>query len=131
MVIEIDMHSSIPIYKQLKTAIISAILSGQLKEGEGLPSVRQLASDLGINLHTVRKVYEMLCDEGYIRIHRSKGAEVCSPPKLVKEDLAVFEALLLPLVIELRARDIGKEKYIELMNQLWEKSIKEGASNEQ
>ena len=130
MLIEIDMHSSIPIYKQLKTAIVSGILSGRLNEGDGLPSVRQLASDLGINLHTVRKVYEILCEEGYIRIHRSKGAEVCSPPKLYEEDLTVFKSLLLPIIIELRVRDIGKEQYVELMNELWEDSINGGAVNE-
>lgn len=126
MLIEIDMHSSIPIYKQLKTAIVSGILSGELHEGNNLPSIRQLASDLGINLHTVRKVYEMLCDEGYIKIHRSKGAEISSPPKLDKEDLSVFEKLLLPIIIELRARDIGKERFTVLMNELWEKSIEGG-----
>ena len=130
MLIEIDMHSSIPIYKQLKTAIISGILSGRLNEGDGLPSIRQLASDLGINLHTVRKVYEMLCEEGYIRIHRSKGAEVCRPPKLYEEDLTVFKSLLLPIIIELRARNIGQEYYEELMNELWEKSITGGPVNE-
>jgi GntR family transcriptional regulator len=130
MLIEIDMHSSIPIYKQLKTAIISGILSGHLNEGDSLPSVRRLASDLGINLHTVRKVYEMLSDEGYIRIYRSKGAEVFHPPKLDKKDLAVFESLLLPIIIELRVRDIGKEQYAEFMNGLWEKSIDGGAANE-
>lgn len=130
MLIEIDMHSSIPIYKQLKTAIVSGILSGELHEGDNLPSIRQLASDLGINLHTVRKVYEMLCDEGYIKIHRSKGAEICSPPKLDKEDLSVFEKLLLPIVIELRARDIGKERFAILMNDLWDKSIEGGNCHE-
>jgi DNA-binding transcriptional regulator YhcF (GntR family) len=130
MLIEIDMHSSIPIYKQLKTAIISGILSGQLNEGDGLPSVRQLASDLSINLHTVRKVYEMLCEEGYIRIHRSKGTEVCRPPKLYEEDLTVFKSLLLPIIIELRARNIGQKRYGELMNELWEKSMTGGTANE-
>lgn len=130
MLIEIDMHSSIPIYKQMKTAIVSGILSGQLREGDNLPSIRQLSSDLGINLHTVRKVYEMLCEEGYIKIHRSKGAEVCQPPKLDKEDLSVFEGLLLPIVIELRARDIGKERFAVLMNDLWEKSIEGGNCRE-
>jgi DNA-binding transcriptional regulator YhcF (GntR family) len=130
MLIEIDMHSSIPIYKQLKTAIISGILSGQLNEGDSLPSVRQLASDLGINLHTVRKVYEMLCEEGYIRIHRSKGTEVCRPPKLYEEDLTVFKSLLLPIIIELRARNIGQKRYGELMNELWEKSMTGGTANE-
>jgi DNA-binding transcriptional regulator YhcF (GntR family) len=130
MLIEIDMHSTIPIYKQLKTAIVSGILSGQLNEGDYLPSIRQLASDLGINLHTVRKVYEMLCDEGYIKIHRSKGAVICRPPKLDKDDLSVFEELLLPIIIELRARGIGKESFAAFMNDLWDKSIEGGNSHE-
>ena len=47
-----------------------------LRPQEGLPSVRSLAGDLGINLHTVNKTYQLLKQEGFIQIHRQKGAVV-------------------------------------------------------
>lgn len=55
----------------------------------------------------------MLCEEGYIRIHRNKGAEVCHPPKLYKKDLTVFKSLLLPIIIKLRARNIGESIMVD------------------
>ncbi|MCL2818865.1 MAG: GntR family transcriptional regulator [Actinomycetia bacterium] len=123
MIISIDARSSVPIYQQLKTALIAGILSGQIKEGERLASVRDLGSDLGINLHTVRKVYGILADEGYIELTRNQGAVVGKPPKLDKEGMAQFEKVLLPIVIELRARDIDKEQYHQMMDRLWDESI--------
>ncbi|MCL2491896.1 MAG: GntR family transcriptional regulator [Coriobacteriia bacterium] len=123
MIVEVDSRSSVPIYQQLKTALIAGILSGEIVEGERLRSVRDLAQDLGINLHTVRKVYTILADEGYIEMTRNKGAIVVTPPKLDKESMSQFEKVLLPIVIELRAHDIGKEQYSELMERLWDESI--------
>lgn len=130
MIIQIDMHSSIPIYKQLKTSIVSCILTGDLKAGDMLPSVRQLASDLSINLHTVRKVYSMLAEDGYVKMHRSRGAIVCQSPKLDKHDVDVFEALLLPIIIELRARGIEREYYDKLMDKIWSDSVNCDAEKE-
>ena len=77
MLIQIEMHSEVPIYRQLKTAIIKGILTGELKQGERLPSVRQLACDLGINLHTVNKVYNLLKDEGYCSYSPQPGCYCC------------------------------------------------------
>lgn len=130
MLVHIDMRSSVPIYQQLKTALIAGILSGELQAGDRLPSVRDFASDLGINLHTVRKVYGLLADEGYIDISRNQGALVNTPPALDVEGMSQFEKVLLPIVIELRARDIPKKQYDTLMDRLWEESIKGGVDNE-
>ncbi|TGE31099.1 GntR family transcriptional regulator [Desulfosporosinus sp. Sb-LF] len=130
MFIQIDMHSSVPIYKQLKTAIISSILSGKLKEGDRLPSVRQLGSDLGINLHTVNKAYNLLKDEGYIIIHRNQGAIISKPTKAGKEDLTEFANALLPIVIEIRARNITRTQFDELMDVIWEQDMIGGDNDE-
>lgn len=124
--IQIDMHSSVPIYKQLKTAIISSILSGELKEGDRLPSVRQLGCDLGINLHTVSKVYNLLKDEGHIIIHRNQGAIINAPPQADKEDLKDFVNALFPIVIEMRARNITKAQFDDLIDTVWEQSMTGG-----
>ena len=76
MIVEINTQSAIPIYEQLRNQIVLGIAAGKLAPGEALPSVRNLAADLGINYLTVNKAYTMLCDEGYIVIDRRKGALV-------------------------------------------------------
>src|SRR5690625_1715639 len=65
MFIQLDFESDLPIYEQLKNEIIIGIAKKQLLPGERLPSVRALASDIGINLHTVNKAYQQLKQEGY------------------------------------------------------------------
>ena len=126
MIVEIDAKSSVPIYQQLKIALIAGILSGQMKEGERLRSVRELAGDLGINLHTVHKVYGILADEGYIEMTRNKGAIVAVPPAIDSEGMAQFERVLLPVVIEMRARNIERAHYDAVMDRLWDESVGEG-----
>ncbi|MBC5630064.1 GntR family transcriptional regulator [Clostridium sp. NSJ-6] len=74
MLLKIDFDSDIPIYNQIKTEIIKGIARGEIEEGEILPSVRGLASDIEVNMHTVNKTYNILKDEGYIKIDRRKGA---------------------------------------------------------
>lgn len=76
MIISLDMSSSIPIYVQLRNQIVTGIGRGELKAGETLPSVRQMAGDAGINTMTVNKTYQILKAEGFIEIDRRKGAKV-------------------------------------------------------
>ena len=66
MIIELDMSSSTPIYVQLRNQIVKGIGKGELKTGEKLPTVRQLASDAGVNTMTVNKAYQILKNEGFI-----------------------------------------------------------------
>ena len=79
MFIEIDMTSETPIYEQLKQRIIHGIATGALKTDDELPSVRQLAADLSLNMHTVAKAYTQLKDDGFISIHRRRGALINAP----------------------------------------------------
>lgn len=76
MLLSIDFQSDLPIYIQLKQQIIEGIARGRLAEGESLPSVRQLAQDIGINLHTVNKAYSLLKEEQFILMDRRKGAVI-------------------------------------------------------
>lgn len=78
MILKIDLDDSRPIYEQIAEQIVMAISRGEIKEGESLPSVRRLASDLSINLHTVNKAYQMLQVEGFLSVRRSRGAVVSS-----------------------------------------------------
>ena len=76
MIIEIDFNSSEPIYVQLCNQIIFGIATSELREGDALPSVRQMAEMIGINMHTVNKAYSVLRQEGFIRLDRRKGAVI-------------------------------------------------------
>lgn len=77
MLLEIDPHSEIPIYQQLIDKLLIGIAKGELKEGEQLPSVRQLADEIGVNMMTVSKAYAFLKEEGYIITDRRNGTKVC------------------------------------------------------
>lgn len=80
MFIQLDQSSDIPLYQQLRNQIVAAIATGELALGDGLPSVRTLGRDLGINLHTVNKAYALLRDEGYLVMRGRAGASVATPP---------------------------------------------------
>lgn len=77
MYIVIDFNSDEAIYMQLRNQIIMGIATEQIKEGDTLPSVRQLADEIGINMHTVNKAYSVLRQEGFIKLDRRKGAVIC------------------------------------------------------
>lgn len=76
MLIEIDFNSDEAIYVQLCNQIIMGIATEQLKVGETLPSVRQLADTIGINMHTVNKAYSVLRQEGFLSMDRRRGAVI-------------------------------------------------------
>ena len=77
MIIKIDFNSDEAIYIQLRNQIIMGIATSQLTVGDSLPSVRQLADHIGINMHTVNKAYTILKQDGYLKLDRRKGAVVC------------------------------------------------------
>lgn len=76
MVVTIDFNSDEALYIQLRNQIIVGIATARIHEGESLPSVRQLADNIGINMHTVNKAYTILKQEGYITLDRRRGAVI-------------------------------------------------------
>ena len=74
MIFTIDFNSNEAIYMQLYNQIILCIANDQIKEGDSLPSVRQMADTIGINMHTVNKAYTQLRQDGYIKLDRRHGA---------------------------------------------------------
>jgi len=76
MVIRIDFGSEEALYVQLYNQIIYGIANAQLLPGDSLPSVRDLAETVGINMHTVNKAYAILRQEGYLRLDRRNGAVI-------------------------------------------------------
>lgn len=76
MILRIDQTSAEPLYLQIRGQIVAAIARDELRPGDKLPTVRTLASDLGINLHTVNKAYTLLRDEGLLVMRGRNGAHV-------------------------------------------------------
>lgn len=76
MIVKIDFNSEEAIYIQLRNQIIIGIATSTIQEGDNLPSVRELANDIGINMHTVNKAYSILRQEGYLKLDRRKGAVI-------------------------------------------------------
>lgn len=121
MLIKIDFNSETPIYEQLRMQIIEGIARGLLKAGEGLPSVRQLAGDLGINLHTANKAYTQLKADGFIHVHRQKGV-VVNPevrPGVTDEFLAFLEKQLRPLAVEAYCRGMRDKEFRAVVNNIF------------
>lgn len=90
MILSIDLASEVPIYQQLRDQIVTAIASGELRDGDSLPATRQLGADLGVNFHTVNKAYDLLRREGLLRINRKTGAVVQRDPSSGPPDAAFY-----------------------------------------
>ena len=126
MYLQLDFESEIPIYEQLKNEIIIGIAKKQLEPGERLPSVRALASDIGINLHTVNKAYQQLKQEGFLLIHRQRGVVVNPDPPIVDEEYEEFlTATLRPVIANAVCRGMDEETYLKLCKELFSE-LKEG-----
>lgn len=97
MMIEIDFNSDEAIYLQLRNQIIYGIATSAIHEGDTLPSVRQLADTIGINMHTVNKAYTVLKQEGFVKLDRRHGAVVC----LDVDKIRAIEELRSDLVVVL------------------------------
>lgn len=123
MIIKIDLQSEIPIYTQLQNSIIEGIVSGKLKFGEPLPSVRAMASDLGVNMHTVNKAYNFLKQDGFIQIHRQKGV-VINPegmPEVTSEYLGKFKQEIRPIIAEALCRGMKEKDFDGYCKEIFEK----------
>jgi DNA-binding transcriptional regulator YhcF (GntR family) len=80
MILTIDLASEVPIYQQIRDQVVEAIAAGNLVADSSLPSTRQLAVDLGVNFHTVNKGYDLLRQQGLVRLNRKSGAVVARDP---------------------------------------------------
>ena len=110
MVIEIDFQSDEALYTQLMNQIIMGIATSRLQEGDPLPSVRQLADTIGINMHTVNKAYSLLRQEGFVSIDRRKGAVIC----LDVDKLRAMEELKQNLRVALAGQFFSTAFYLHL-----------------
>lgn len=101
--IEVDPHGALPAYRQIADALRLHLVSGRLREGDQLPTVRALAIELGLNHNTVAEAYRILAEEGWLDLGRGRGATVIprpGPPGPSPEASARFARRLRELVAE-------------------------------
>ncbi len=119
MIIEIDFNSDEALYLQLRNQIILGIATARFREGEQLPSVRQLADEIGINMHTVNKAYTVLKQEGYVKVDRRRGAVVAVDTDRMQA-IAQLRRELEVLLAKSSCKNISKEEVHALIDEIYE-----------
>ena len=119
MIIEIDFNSEEALYIQLRNQIIMGIATTELKEGDSLPSVRQLAETVGINMHTVNKAYSVLRQEGFVKVDRRRGAVIAVDLDRIKA-LEELKRDLLVVLARSSCKGISRQAVHELIDELYD-----------
>ena len=123
MILRVDLASQVPIYVQLRNEIVRGIARGEFALGESLPTVRQLAADLGVNTMTVSKAYQQLRQEGYVMTDRRSGVMVrqreTGAPAVPEETVKGLRLRL----CELRLAGLSREKILQLCEKLCDEEV--------
>ena len=122
MIIEIDFNSEEALYLQLCNQIIMGIAASRFREGDALPSVRQLADSIGINMHTVNKAYTVLKQEGYVKVYRRRGAVIAVDADRIRTLEEIKKALQV-ILAKSSCKNISKEEIHELIEEIYEDYI--------
>ena len=118
MLIEIDFNSDEALYVQLQNQIIMGIAMDIIREGDALPSVRQMADTVGINMHTVNKAYTILKQEGFIRLDRRRGAVISLDVNKIQA-LEDMKDQLRIILAKGRCKNITKDEVHELVEEIF------------
>ena len=119
MVLEIDFESDEAFYMQLRNQVIMGIATRQLHEGDTLPSVRQLADTVGINMHTVNKAYSMLREEGFLTLSIRTGAVIALDADRIRAFEETGEALRMVLA-RARCKIISRQEIHDLIDEIYD-----------
>ena len=119
MLIEIDFNSEEAIYIQLRNQIIMGIATSTIHEGDSLPSVRQLADTVGVNMHTVNKAYSVLKQEGFIQLDRRRGAVIALDVDKMKALDEMMEQLTI-LLAKGCCKNISREEVHNLVDEIFD-----------
>ena len=119
LVFEIDFHSDEALYTQLCNQIIIGIAKEMVHEGDALPSVRQLADEVGINMHTVNKAYTVLKQEGYVKVDRRRGAIIAVDIDRLRA-LAETKENLRILLARATCKNVSREEIHRLIDEIYE-----------
>ena len=117
--LEIDFNSEEAIYMQLRNQIILGIATSRLQDGDTLPSVRQMAECIGINMHTVNKAYTVLKQEGYIKLDRRRGAVIALDIDKIQSIERLREELSVLLARSV-CKNISREEVHDLVDEIYD-----------
>ena len=120
MLIEIDFNSPEAIYIQLRNQIVMEIAQERLRDGDSLPSVRSLAKELGVNMHTVNKAYAILREEGYLKLDRRKGAIVSVEKSRKEDELEKNNNYMQMIVAQAICKEITKEEMSQIVAEMYD-----------
>lgn len=121
MFLEIDFKSDLPIYEQIRRGIIIGLSKGQINPGDKLPSVREMAENIGINLHTVNKAYKLLETDGVLTMDRRFGSLISEKDYPMKDfDCEKMESELDFLIAIAKLKGLSEEDFIDYINKKWE-----------
>ncbi len=118
MIVKIDFNSNEALYIQLKNQIIMGIANAEIREGETLPSVRELAEHIGINMHTVNKAYAILKQEGYLKLDRRRGAVIALDLDKYRAMMEMEEAMRVILAQGI-CKGVSCEEVHQLIDQIY------------
>src|SRR5580765_2255839 len=109
--ITIDLASPVPAYRQIASALRALLVAGELAPGTSVPTVRDLAVDLGVHHNTVAEAYRALAEEGWLELRRKVGARVLdrARPRPRRGERETFGRRLRELVAEARAAGVSDE----------------------
>ena len=119
MIIEIDFNSDEALYLQIRNQIIMGIATAQFQEGDSLPSVRQLADTIGINMHTVNKAYTVLKQEGFVKVDRRKGAVIAIDEDRIRTMDEIRKDLQV-ILAKSSCKNITREEVHQLIDEIYE-----------
>ncbi|MCM1499895.1 MAG: GntR family transcriptional regulator [Clostridium sp.] len=121
MKITILPQGTLAIYEQIVNQLKNAIVTSELKAGEALPSIRALASDLGVSVITTKRAYEELEKDGLIRSVAGKGFYVCeyNTDYLREKQLIMLEKRLTEIIHEAKQAGLDSEDFLEMTKTLW------------
>ena len=117
--VQIDFNSDEAIYMQLRNQIILGVATSRIQEGDLLPSVRQLADDIGINMHTVNKAYTVLKQEGIVKVDRRHGAMIA----IDIDKLKAIEEMKHDLLIVLAKgclKNVSRDEVHDLIDEIYD-----------
>lgn len=119
MIFEIDFNSDEAIYLQLRNQIVLGIATSQFREGDSLPSVRNMAEAIGINMHTVNKAYTVLKQEGYVKVDRRRGAVIAIDMNKLEAAMELKRELQV-MIARGSCKGITKEDFHQLIDDIYE-----------
>lgn len=115
MLITIDFNCPDPIYVQLRNQIVRLIAMGELCDGDTLPSVRALADQLGVNMHTVNKAYALLRQEGYLTLDKRNGAVISLGHPDKNDEIRRINTTMERIVAQAICKEISRDEMMKIV----------------